>query len=67
MIVWDRGTYVSRETTRAEISIAAGELKFQPRGMKLRGDFTLVKTRSREGADNTWLSIKERDEFDDRR
>jgi bifunctional non-homologous end joining protein LigD len=67
VIVWDRGTYKPRDAQRPEKSIEAGEIKFILRGKKLRGGFTLVKMRSRDGADNAWLLIKERDEFVDRR
>jgi bifunctional non-homologous end joining protein LigD len=67
VIVWDRGTYRPKGAERAEKAIDSGEIKFTLRGTKLRGGFTLVKMRARDGADNAWLLIKERDEFVDRR
>ena len=67
VIVWDRGTYKPKADQRPEKLIDSGEIKFELRGKKLRGGFTLVKMRPRDGADNAWLLIKERDEFVDRR
>jgi bifunctional non-homologous end joining protein LigD len=67
VIVWDRGTYRPKNDLRPEKAIGSGEIKFELRGKKLRGGFTLVKMRPRDGADNAWLLIKERDEFVDRR
>jgi bifunctional non-homologous end joining protein LigD len=67
VIVWDCGTYRPIGAQRPEKAIGAGELKFTLRGKKLRGGFTLVKMRARDGADNAWLLIKERDDFVDRR
>jgi bifunctional non-homologous end joining protein LigD len=67
VIVWDRGTYRSKDGERPDEAIDSGEIKFALRGKKLRGGFTLVKMRNRDGADNAWLLIKERDEFVDRR
>jgi bifunctional non-homologous end joining protein LigD len=67
VIVWDRGTYRPKDDLRPEKAIDSGEIKFVLRGKKLRGAFTLVKMRARDGADNAWLLIKERDEFVDRR
>jgi bifunctional non-homologous end joining protein LigD len=67
VIVWDRGTYKPKGAERPEKAIASGEIKFTLRGKKLHGGFTLVKIRSRDGADNAWLLIKERDEFVDKR
>jgi bifunctional non-homologous end joining protein LigD len=67
VIVWDRGTYRPAGAERPEKAIGDGEIKFTLRGKKLRGGFTLVKMRARDGVDNAWLLIKERDEFVDRR
>src|SRR6202030_1777491 len=43
VIVWDRGTYKPKADQRPEKSIDSGEIKFELRGKKLRGGFTLVK------------------------
>lgn len=67
VIVWDRGTYRPVNNTDPVKAIGSGEIKFVLRGKKLRGGFTLVKMRARDGADNAWLLIKERDEYVDRR
>jgi len=67
VIVWDRGTYRPTGGERPEKAIDSGEIKFTLRGKKLRGGFMLVKMRARDGADNAWLLIKERDDFVDRR
>jgi bifunctional non-homologous end joining protein LigD len=49
-IVWDWGTYEPEAPTLdPAASIAAGELKFRLFGQKLRGRFTLVRTRGRGG------------------
>jgi bifunctional non-homologous end joining protein LigD len=67
VIVWDRGTYRPMNNPDPVKAIESGEIKFRLRGKKLRGGFTLVKMRPRDGAENAWLLIKERDEFVDRR
>jgi bifunctional non-homologous end joining protein LigD len=67
VIVWDRGTYRPIGDKDPVKAVESGEIKFTLRGKKLRGGFTLVKMRTRDGADNAWLLIKERDEFVDRR
>ena len=68
MIVWDWGRYEPEETDAPAAAVAAGELKFRLHGERLRGRFTLVKTRGRtddqgrtEGGD-PWLLIHKRDE-----
>ncbi|HXK32762.1 MAG TPA: non-homologous end-joining DNA ligase [Dehalococcoidia bacterium] len=72
VIVWDRGTYTPDEdgefswgdkeagSRRMREGLAAGKLSFTLRGEKLRGSWTLVKTRQSE---NSWLLIKHRDEY----
>lgn len=67
VIVWDRGTYRPVNDSNPVKAIESGEIKFALRGKKLHGGFTLVKMRSRDGADNAWLLIKERDAYVDRR
>ena len=56
MIVWDRGTWTPLE--------APGEDKvlFELRGHKLRGVWTLVKTKGKEHGPDAWLLIKKQDD-----
>lgn len=58
MIVWDRGTWVPLENPDA--GMKKGKLLFELKGMKLRGVFTLVKTK---GDDDEWLLIKKPDAY----
>ncbi len=68
MIVWDWGTYEPEETDDPTAAVAAGELKFRLHGERLRGRFTLVKTRGRTDeqgraeSGDPWLLIHKRDE-----
>ena len=68
MIVWDWGTYEPEETDDPAAAVAAGELKFRLHGERLRGRFTLVKTRGRTDeqgraeSGDPWLLIHKRDE-----
>ncbi|XYI00340.1 non-homologous end-joining DNA ligase [Sorangium sp. So ce1128] len=61
VLLWDRGTWVPVENPHK--GYHAGKLKFLLRGEKLRGGFTLVKTRGRDDDDEgrSWLLIKEKD------
>jgi bifunctional non-homologous end joining protein LigD len=71
VIVWDCGVYSPDEggqysftdrkeaERRVRAELAQGKLSFLLRGEKLKGSFTLVKTRS----GNQWLLIKHRDRF----
>ena len=56
VIVWDRGLWTAREDPRA--GMTKGKLLFDLAGYKLRGLFTLVRTKRSE---RDWLLIKERD------
>jgi bifunctional non-homologous end joining protein LigD len=60
VIVWDRGTW--RPLSDPEAGLAQGKLVFELRGQKLRGEWTLVRTR-REGDKQQWLLLKHRDVF----
>ncbi len=62
VIVWDRGTYRLLEGTDTTEQIGKGSLKFELFGKKLHGGFALVRIKGRDGEENTWLLIKERDE-----
>ena len=59
MIVWDRGVWIPLEPV-AE-GMEKGKLLFELRGHKLRGVWTLVKTKGKGRAPNEWLLIKKPD------
>ena len=60
VILWDRGSWVPLGDARRDYK--AGKLKFELRGEKLRGHWTLVRTRLQGSGDKEqWLLIKERD------
>src|SRR6187200_979098 len=62
VIIWDKGTWIPLEDPRK--GYKAGKLKFELRGHKLHGHWTLVRMKGRgEGRQDPWLLIKERDEF----
>jgi bifunctional non-homologous end joining protein LigD len=66
--IWDEGTYNDIDNSSKDIAVKklraglkAGDLKFQLFGKKLKGEFALVKLKSKE--DNSWLLIKHRDKY----
>ena len=66
--IWDKGTYTTideKKTKRPEKELlkglAEGNLKISMKGKKLKGEFALVKIKSKE--DNAWLLIKHRDQY----
>lgn len=59
VIVWDRGEW--RPDGDARKALAAGKLKFELRGEKLRGHWTLVRMRGKGEKQEPWLLIKEKD------
>jgi bifunctional non-homologous end joining protein LigD len=62
VIVWDRGVWVPDEDPEA--GYRDGKLKFELRGEKLQGHWTLVRMGGKKQRDdNAWLLIKERDEY----
>lgn len=68
VMLWDRGTYgargsgASRGVSALEEGYAKGKLELTLRGKKLRGGFTLVRTRGGGGgAKPQWLLMKARD------
>ncbi len=61
VIVWDRGTYRLAEGIDPTAEIGRGKIKFILRGKKLSGMFTLVRMRPRDGSENAWLLIKDKD------
>jgi bifunctional non-homologous end joining protein LigD len=58
VIVWDRGRWIPLNDITAGLD--KGKLLFELRGHKLRGKWTLVKTKRGK---NEWLLIKERDGY----
>lgn len=63
VLLWDRGRWVPKENPHK--GYHAGKLKFVLEGEKLRGGFTLVRSRGSDARDDderSWLLIKENDE-----
>jgi bifunctional non-homologous end joining protein LigD len=65
VIVWDWGTFEPEETDDPGKAVRKGELKFRLDGQKLRGRFTLVKTRAADPAEDDWLLIHKNDDAAD--
>jgi bifunctional non-homologous end joining protein LigD len=66
VIVWDEGFYQLFEGDDPVAQIAKGKLKIVLAGHKLKGLFTLVKMKPREGEHGEpWLMFKDHDEFED--
>jgi bifunctional non-homologous end joining protein LigD len=63
VIVWDRGDWLPEgDAGDARKALAAGKLKFELRGEKLHGHWTLVRMRGKgDESHEPWLLIKERD------
>lgn len=69
VIVWDEGTYEpeDKKKTKKEDEksllhhLYQGTISFVLHGHKLKGEFSLVKTKER--GDNAWLLIKKKDKF----
>jgi bifunctional non-homologous end joining protein LigD len=57
---WDGGTFETLGEGSAAEQLEAGRLDFELKGEKLRGAFTLLKMKRREGE---WLLFKRTDEF----
>jgi bifunctional non-homologous end joining protein LigD len=68
VIVWDRGTYhvIDPPDGDAAAAVRAGKLDIAMHGFKLRGAYTLVRTRGQPGRSKSdkeqWLLIKKRDD-----
>ncbi len=60
VIVWDRGTWRAVGSDPAE-GLEKGKLVFELSGYKLRGEWTLVRTRRAQGGKQEWLLIKHKD------
>lgn len=68
--IWDKGTYSDIENSDFKIAeknlrkgLKSGNLKFQLFGKKLKGEFVLVKLKTDEKKNNSWLLIKHRDHY----
>ncbi len=63
VMVWDVGTW--EPVGDAAEMLRKGDLKFRLRGKKLKGEFALVRMKSRRPGSkgNEWLLIKHRDEY----
>ena len=62
VIVWDRGEWVPLGD--AHEGYQSGKLKFELRGEKLHGRWTLVRMKGRGEKQEPWLLIKEHDEWE---
>ena len=62
VIIWDKGTWIPLEDPHK--GYREGKLKFELRGHKLHGHWTLVRMKGRgDRGKDPWLLIKERDAF----
>jgi len=66
VMLWDRGTW-EPQVEDVDAALDKGELKFILHGVKLKGSWVLVRTRSSpigaNGQSRSWLLIKHRDEW----
>jgi len=64
VLLWDRGTFTALNDF--DEGFRSGKLLFELEGFKLHGRWTLVRTRQRGKSDdgNSWLLIKERDQWE---
>lgn len=68
VIVWDNGTYTLADyknagdlETKLKSDLQKGHLSFNLNGKKLKGEFALVKLKTKQ--ENTWLLIKSKDQY----
>jgi len=61
VMVWDRGTWLP--TTEPREAYAKGRLKFELHGEKLRGGWSLVRSKGAKHGPDSWLLFKEADDF----
>jgi len=59
VMLWDRGTYELLGDASAEEQLARGDFKFRLHGVKVNGEFALV--RMKRGKGNEWLLLKKKD------
>ncbi len=60
VMLWDQGTW-EPEVENVEAALKKGDLKLRLNGVKLKGSWALVRTRS--AGERSWLLIKHRDEW----
>jgi bifunctional non-homologous end joining protein LigD len=72
VMIWDEGEYHALETSDPDQSekvlkkgLRDGMIKFFLKGKKLQGRFALIKLKNYKGkeSDNSWLLIKEKDDY----
>jgi bifunctional non-homologous end joining protein LigD len=68
VIVWDNGSYdladkagADNTESKLQSDLQKGHLSFILNGKKLKGEFALVKLKTKQG--NTWLLIKSKDQY----
>ena len=68
VIVWDNGTYniadedgLNKVEDKLHSDLQKGHLSFILNGKKLKGEFALVKLKTKQ--ENTWLLIKSKDQY----
>jgi bifunctional non-homologous end joining protein LigD len=60
VMLWDRGTWIP-EVEDVGAALRKGDLKFRLDGVKLKGSWALVRTRT--AGERSWLLLKHRDEW----
>lgn len=67
--IWDKGTYTALADDKGtadekllQAGLKKGDLKFNLKGKKLKGEFALVKLKG-NSEENAWLLIKHRDKY----
>jgi bifunctional non-homologous end joining protein LigD len=68
VVLWDKGKWKpDSQTPDIDAALKKGELKFDLKGVKLKGSWVLVRTRGfskdASGESRSWLLIKHRDEW----
>lgn len=59
--IWDAGTWQAKADGKS--GLAKGRLEFFLKGKKLKGEWMLLRTRTRTGSKPQWLLMKRTDEF----
>ncbi len=60
VMLWDTGEWEPIGDARA--GLAKGDFKFRLHGAKLRGEWALVRMKTKDAPENAWLLLKKRDE-----
>ena len=66
VMIWDRGTWTP-ESEDVDAALKKGELKLRLDGEKLKGSWVMVRTRRGGEGKPSWLLIKHRDEWAEKR